>query len=129
RGEEEQGAKPPVAPAAAPPVSSGNQPAASPAPAALTGKEYVRSLDVQEVAEAALNQEALRTASVVVLANCGGLNQQHFVWLREFVASGGGLMIFPGDRVNPDIYNTQFFTVPGPQQERLVPFKLGPAVG
>ncbi|HUY36540.1 MAG TPA: VWA domain-containing protein [Pirellulales bacterium] len=131
RGEEErQGPpKPPALPAA----TSAQVPATAAvnsAQAALTpGKEYVRSLDVREIPEAGLNPEALRDASVVVLANCGGLNQQHFAWLREFVSSGGGLMIFPGDRVNPDVYNTQFFVVPGPRQERLVPVKLGQPVG
>ena len=55
---------------------------------------------------------------MVVLANCGGLNAPQFDLLRDFVAAGGGLLIFPGDRVNPQIYNTQFFPVPGPQGER-----------
>ncbi|HEV3005379.1 MAG TPA: VWA domain-containing protein, partial [Pirellulales bacterium] len=132
RGEEEQ-TKQPKAPAAQGATSA--QASASAAATALTpgnlnsGKEYVRSLDVQEIPEGNLNQELLKGASVVVLANCGALNQQHFAWLSEFVSSGGGLMIFPGDRVNPDVYNKQFFTIPGAQQERLVPVNLGQPVG
>jgi hypothetical protein len=92
-------------------------------------KEYVRSLDVVDIPEAALNAETLRDASVVALANCGALNAQQFEWLRGFVAGGGGLMIFPGDRVNPEIYETQFFPVPGPQQERLTGVTMGPPEG
>jgi hypothetical protein len=93
------------------------------------GKDVVRSLDVQEVPEGQLNAELLRDASVVILANCGGLNGQHFAWLRDFVAAGGGLIVFPGDRVNPDVYNRQFFPVPGPQGERLTAALLKPPSG
>jgi len=41
----------------------------------------------------------------VVLANCGGLQPPQFEMLRTFVAGGGGLLIFPGDRVNPTVYD------------------------
>jgi hypothetical protein len=92
-------------------------------------KDFFRSLDVQEVHEAQLNSEILRDASVVVLGNCGSLNPQQFAWLRDFVAAGGGLLIFPGDRVNPTVYNTQFFTVLGSPQESLTPVRLGNAEG
>jgi hypothetical protein len=92
-------------------------------------QEFLQSLKVREITEQALNPEALRDVSVVVLANCGGLNPQHFEWLRQFVAAGGGLLIFPGDRVNPDVYNTQFFPVPGPQGERLTGVTLAPPEG
>lgn len=92
-------------------------------------KQYLRSLDVQEIPESSLNPESLRDASVVILANCGALNDQHFLWLREFVSSGGGLLIFPGDRVNPDIYNNSFFPIPGPQKERMLPVQLGQPLG
>src|SRR5262249_7760107 len=67
--------------------------------------------------------------SVIILANCGSLTAGQFGLLRTFVAEGGGLLIFPGDKVNPDLYNTQFFPVPGPQGETLTGAKLGPPVG
>ena len=76
-----------------------------------------------------VNAEALRDAEVVILANCGGLNEAQFKALRDFVAAGGGLLIFPGDKVNPDAYNKQFFPVPGPQKEALTAATLGPAEG
>lgn len=98
-------------------------------PAVLDGsKEFLRSLDVREVPESTLSPEVLRDASVVVLANCGSLNNQ-FEALRNFVAAGGGLLILPGDKVNPETYNTQLFPVPGPQGERLTAAKLGPPEG
>jgi hypothetical protein len=83
------------------------------------------ALDVQEMPEASLNPAVLQEAGVVVLANCGRLNPQQFIWLRDFVAAGGGLIILPGDQVNPDIYNQQFFPVPGPQKERLIGVEFG----
>jgi hypothetical protein len=82
-------------------------------------KEILRSLDVRELPEAGLTADTLRDASVVVLANCGGLTDAQFGWLRGFVRDGGGLLVFPGDRVNPTRYNAAFFPVPGPQGERL----------
>ncbi|MBI1914812.1 MAG: VWA domain-containing protein [Planctomycetes bacterium] len=92
-------------------------------------RDLQRSLDVTEKPQAALTAELLRDFSVVILANCGGLTADQFAWLRTYVAEGGGLLIFPGDKVNPDLYNTQFFPVPGPQGETLTGAKLGPPEG
>jgi hypothetical protein len=122
RGEEEE--KPKDEPQSPEVFSSG------PAPTNLApSKEYVRSLNVVEVPEGNVNPETLRDAAVVILANCGQLNEQHFTWLRDYVSAGGGLIIFPGDRANPDAYNKQFFAVPGPVKERFVGATLSPATG
>ncbi len=96
---------------------------------AESSRQILRSLDVREVPEPALTPEVLRDASVVILANCGALNAQQFDWLRDFVSTGGGLLIFPGDRVAREVYNTQFFPVPGPQGQRLTAATLGPPEG
>jgi hypothetical protein len=100
-----------------------------PALPGAVSKEFVRSLDVQEIAEPAINEQALSDVSVVVLANCGTLQPAHFEALRKFVTAGGGLLVFPGDRVNADVYNTQFFPVPGPQGERLTAATLAAPQG
>lgn len=97
--------------------------------AGAVSQELLRSLDVVDVTENALTAETLREAGVVVLANCGALTPQHFEWLRQFVTGGGGLLIFPGERVNPALYDTQFFPVPGPQNEHLTGAKLEAAEG
>ena len=89
----------------------------------------VSAFDVRDMAETAVSPESLRDAGVVVLANCGALDAQRFAWLRDYVAAGGGLLVFPGDKVNPDVYNSQFFIVPGPQKEQLTPARLSPPVG
>ena len=91
--------------------------------------EFVRSLDVQEITEDRLTAETLREASVAILADCGGLDEKKCAALRAFVAAGGGLLIFPGEKVNPDVYNKQLFPVPGPQKEALTGAELSPAAG
>lgn len=111
-------------------TSEGDRPKVKPAVAALgPSPEFVRSLDVQEVTEDRLTTDALYDASVVILADCGGLGEKKCAALREFVASGGGLLIFPGEKVHPDVYNTQFFPVPGPQNETLIAAELGSPTG
>jgi hypothetical protein len=97
--------------------------------ALLPGKDFVRSLDVQETPESVLRQDLLKGASVVILANCGQLVAAHCDLLRDYVASGGGLIVFPGEQVNPAVYNTIFLPVPGPQREYLVPALLESPVG
>jgi von Willebrand factor type A domain/Aerotolerance regulator N-terminal len=92
-------------------------------------KEILKSLDVKEIPEVALTPEVLADASVVILANCGALNDDQFNRLRGFVRDGGGLLIFPGDHVPPTRYNQGLFPVPGPQGERLTPIELGTFVG
>ena len=110
--------------------AEGDRPANAKAAKGLgPSREFVRSLDLREVPEGQLNAEALHETGVVILANCGGLNENQYKTLREFVSAGGGLLIFPGDKVNPDAYSKQFFPVPGPQNEALIAATLGPAEG
>jgi hypothetical protein len=99
------------------------------APTLPTTREIQQALEVQTVPQAALTQALLRDASVVVLANCGALSDAQFQDLRAFVRGGGGLAIFPGDRVADVSYNTRFFPVPGPQGEKLTDARLLPATG
>jgi hypothetical protein len=87
-------------------------------------EDFLRPFDVQKIPEAGVTADALKDARLVVLANCGGLQPPQFEMLRAFVAGGGGLLVFPGDRVNPKVYDDQFFPVPGPQGERLTAARL-----
>ncbi|MEW6302862.1 MAG: BatA domain-containing protein [Verrucomicrobiota bacterium] len=52
-----------------------------------------------------LKPEVLGRARAVVLANVRELNDQQFKMLQSFVNNGGGLLVFPGDRINTDYYN------------------------
>lgn len=92
-------------------------------------RRFARSLDVVELRENQLNVEALKDASLVILANCGQLNDQQFGLLREHVSRGGGLLIAPGDRVNHDRYNKQFFTLPGTTDQFITAAQLQPPTG
>lgn len=92
-------------------------------------RRFVRSLDVAEIPENQLNVESLKDVSIVILANCGQLNDQQFGLLREQVTRGSGLMILPGERVNQDRYNKQFFAVPGTTDQFVTSAQLQPPVG
>ena len=52
-----------------------------------------------------LTPDALSKSRVVVLANVRQLADAQVRALAEFVASGGGLLVFPGNRVNTDWYH------------------------
>ena len=92
-------------------------------------KDITKALDVRKMPQVALAADTLRDASVVVLANCGTLTAVQFGYLRAFVRDGGGLLIFPGDKVDPAVYTTSFFPVPGPQGENLTAATMKPAIG
>ncbi|MFV1967867.1 MAG: VWA domain-containing protein, partial [Pirellulaceae bacterium] len=86
-------------------------------------------LDVRDVSEAQLTAEELRDVDAVVLANCGNLQVDQFDLLCDFVARGGGMLIFPGDRVRRDQYNEYLFAGPRIPDEQLVAARLGTVVG
>ncbi len=52
---------------------------------------------------------ALKDKRVAVLANVAQLKSQQIKLLEDFVHNGGGLLIFPGDRIKTPWYNTQFY--------------------
>lgn len=92
-------------------------------------RRFVKSLDVVELRENQVNADALKEASVVILANCGQLNDQQFGNLRDHVSRGGGLMILPGDKVNHDQYNKKLFAIPGTTDQFITTAQLQPAEG
>lgn len=92
-------------------------------------RRFVKSLDVVELRENQVNADALKDASVVILANCGQLNDQQCGLLRDHVSRGGGLMILPGDKVNHDQYNKKLFAIPGTTDQFITSAQLQPAEG
>ncbi len=52
-----------------------------------------------------LDEKALADKRVVVLANVSKLNDAQLRVVKDFVRDGGGLLIFPGDRVDTAWYN------------------------
>jgi hypothetical protein len=51
------------------------------------------------------NEETLKGVRVVALCNSVAISEQQQVVLRKFVENGGGLVVFPGDRVKHDDWN------------------------
>lgn len=103
--------------------------APEPDPVLAAERRFVRSLAVEDIPQPNVNAEVLRDADVVILANCGSLNAAQFTLLRDFVSGGGGLLVFPGQLVNPDLYNGQFFPSPEVPDEEFVTAKMVAADG
>jgi len=60
-----------------------------------------------------LDSEPLADYDVVVLANVGDLSDGAVGKLDQFVRRGGGLLIFTGDKVDPEFYNRKLRTAAG----------------
>jgi len=73
----------------------------------------------------ALNAKALQESSVVVLANVRKLTDEQLRALEDFVRLGGGLLVFPGNRVDPAWWNSSFLR----EGKGLLPFALGTLSG
>jgi hypothetical protein len=67
-----------------------------------------------------LDSEPLADYDVIVLANVADLSEAAVKKLDQFVRRGGGLMIFAGDKVNAELYNSRLRTAAG----SLLPAKL-----
>lgn len=71
-----------------------------------------------------LKPESLTDVRVVVMANVRQLSEPQVLTLQNFVKQGGGLLIFAGDRINPDWYNSSAFA----SGSGLLPCRFGPIV-
>ena len=56
-----------------------------------------------------LSADSLKTARVVVLANVERLTSEQVAALTDFVGNGGGLLVVPGDRIDPTFYDQTLF--------------------
>lgn len=72
-----------------------------------------------------LNAQRLVEQAVVVLANVRRLNDDQVKALEDFVKNGGGLMIFPGDKVEVPWYNSALLK----DGKGLLPLAFGPLAG
>jgi hypothetical protein len=94
------------------------------------GSKGAGPLALQEIKENGMKPEALAGADLVILADCGAIGSYRSGLLHDFVMAGGGLLVFPGDHVNPTQFNTEFLTAAaGPQNEELSPVRLGMPAG
>ncbi len=65
--------------------------------------------EVVVVDEAQLDGVRLERFHVVILANVYRISAPAVESLERFVRQGGGLLVFLGDQVDPDLYNTAFY--------------------
>mgnify|MGYP001970200908 CR=1 FL=1 len=72
------------------------------------GKKLSDLLEVRVIRTAGLNAAAIGDARVVVLANVVRLTPKQLVDVQSFVRDGGGLLIFPGDKMDVNWYNEMF---------------------
>ncbi len=71
-----------------------------------------------------LSQARLDDFDAVVLANVPDLSEATLKGMENYLRRGGGLMIFPGARVNNTFYNEQLF-----KRFKFLPAALGPTRG
>jgi hypothetical protein len=103
------------------------------------GRDATAAFEVQEEPEGAwagLDETRLKAKlgeyAVVILADSGNLHRitsYAYPALRSFVQDGGGLILFPGDRVEPSNYNLHLFRTPPPIKDHLLSVQLGAAEG
>ncbi len=72
-----------------------------------------------------VNAKALSGAAVVILGNVRRLDDGQLHALEDFVKHGGGLLVFPGNRVDPAWYNGAFFG----DSKGLLPLAIGELAG
>ncbi|WP_237729319.1 BatA domain-containing protein [Schlesneria paludicola] len=68
-----------------------------------------KAFQVEVVTDTEWATSAKIDPDLMVLANVATLSSTHADLLRKQVEAGMGLMIFPGDQVDPDSYNRQLF--------------------
>ena len=74
---------------------------------AVSGTEH-SPFDLTTIEPAELTAAALRQSDVTVLLNVGDFSSGQANAIRDYVAAGGSLLIAPGDRIDPEVFNRQF---------------------
>lgn len=95
-------------------------------PFSATGKVALADLIATKVVRPEnLDAAAITSAAVVILANVRQLNDGVLRTLEEFVRNGGGLLIFPGNRLDASWTNGALFM----DSKGLLPMAIGPLGG
>ncbi len=88
-----------------------------PVPAAEAGRYFIRPATITQPE---LGTVRMEDYDAVILANVESFNESVVKQLQQFLRRGGGLMVFPGDRINRDFYNSELF-----DRLRILPAELG----
>jgi len=90
------------------------------------GRQQLADLVTTKVITAGeLDEAALASSRVVILANVGRLNDRQVEWLDSFVRAGNSLVVFAGDQLAVDWYNDKL----GATGVGLLPMQLGERQG
>jgi len=81
------------------------------------------------VSEHSFSARDLESYDGVFLCNVYRLPPERLEKLQTFVAAGGGLIIFLGDQVDPQVYNASFYGRGEDQGKKLLPLRLIDAEG
>ena len=73
------------------------------------------------VDQSKFSTSVLNSTRVLILANVNRLDDKQLKEIEDFVNNGGGLLIFPGDKVDYNWYNNQFLK----NGRGLLPLKMG----
>jgi len=65
-------------------------------------------IQVTQIEAPDLSQEQLNEFDVILMADVADVSPEMVERLHNFVSSGGGLIVFLGDRVDPELYNERF---------------------
>ena len=84
-----------------------------------------RPLEVETIGESQLVARDLAPYDVLVLANIARFTQAEATKLEAYLAQGGGIVHFAGDRVVPENHNQLLYN----DGKGLLPASLGPAIG
>ena len=82
-------------------------------------------IQTKTIAAAELRADTVKGARVVVLANVPQLSAEQLTDLTAYVRAGGGLLVFPGDRVDVSWYNDALYADGG----GLLPLPFAEAIG
>jgi|GEM_PF-264952 len=95
--------------------------ALTPVPPELRDQYFIKT---KTVAASALDTLPLRDFEAIILANVVDLSAPAVASLDAYVHAGGGLMVFPGNRISAQFYNDQLF-----RAHALLPAEFGPPRG
>ena len=82
---------------------------------------FVKSVTIPA---AELSQARFDDFDTVILANVTDLNDTVIQALVSYLQRGGGLMVFPGNRLDPNFYNVKLF-----RERQILPAEFGTVVG
>jgi hypothetical protein len=95
-------------------------------PYSSTGKVALADLITTKVVRTEnLDNAAITSAAIVMLANVRQLDGNQVKALENFVMNGGGLLVFPGNRIDPSWWNATLFK----DGKGILPLALGPLGG